>query len=279
VALIDVILPADSVGVTDQAFGQIIPSLYDVALPADSVGALDQLLVELTQSVEIDDARALTATKVRIDFTKPMVADDALSDPANYDFQPFSGAASPVTPQSIQLPPGQTNPAFVEVVVSEHTDQEQYTVALSSNLTALDGAPADDDPFQYTGIGEAPTVLLVLAIDKNTVNVLFSEQLLDNPAVRDVARYLFDNGLVVTGVVTILGDTVTLRTTDQVEGFLYTLTILGADFLAISETDSVEVTDQLIVELINILANQVVKGSAEDIVVIGSGADIVIAGS
>lgn len=192
--------------------------------------------------LEITKARALNNTKVRIDFSEPAVISDGLIDPNSYTFTALSPGAIDVFPTKVDLPPGQAFPLFVEVTVSEHTDGSIYGVQLvPAAFLAQSSNPSGGPEEPYQGKGDPPVVQLVLASAVDEVQVIFSEPVLDNAAIRDVGNYNWTGGLSTLEVLQVAVNVVLLKTTEQTEGLLYELTIRGIFAIVIS--DAVSVTE------------------------------------
>lgn len=232
-AFFDIVLPTDTIEVSDSIVQERI--LSDVAEVTDAIA------VSLINTLSITNARALTDRKVRIDFTTPALVNSALSNPANYTFVTSTPGAVEIIPMSIDLPPGQVNPSFVEVNVTEHTDGAIYQVSISPLIVGPGGETGGGAAKSYAGKGTSPQVTLVLAMSPTEAVVYFDEPILDNPAANDVANYVWDNGLSTVAVIEVVGNTVTLQTTPQTPLELYNLTVRG--ILAVVINDAIQVTD------------------------------------
>lgn len=235
-ALFDIALPQDSITAVDSVSGGL-----DAIKVVSDAAVVTELVAVQTLSLTIANARALNANEVRIDFSKNTVADEELSNPANYVITPLSPGAIAVVPSAVELPTGQPAPAFVTLLVNEMTNGAVYQVVTQGSIQAADGSPIDSVPASFAGIGDAPDLFLVLATDKNTAQVQFTEPMEDNSAIRDTNNYSFDLGLAVTAVAAVEGSIVTLTTSDQVEGQLYVLTVRG--ILAAAINDNVVMTE------------------------------------
>lgn len=198
-----------------------------VRKPTDALVVTDVLTAQKIKSLTIVNARALTSTKVRIDFSAPTLINDALRDPSSYNFQNISPGSIDVIPLLVTLPAGQANPTFVELDVTEHTNGATYRVSLSSNLSGVAGEVSNLVPFSYTGLGVRPTIALVLATSPTVVEVHFSEPIANNAAANEIGNYAWDKGLQTLAVKSVVGSVVTLQTTPQVAGELYTLSVSG----------------------------------------------------
>lgn len=264
-ALFDVVIPTDTPGVTDSTkpeLDNIVVVVSDSIAVFDSVtrqimadtGAADTVDVADTVAAVIQNTllpanvRALNSTRIRVDFTTNVVPNTALSNPSAYQISVVSAGAVLVVPQQVFLPVGQPNPLFVEIEVTEMTDGAIYQLNLSTGLTSVSGEPSGPVvPAFFAGIGDAPDLFVVVALDKNTCEVRFTEPMLDNAAIRDLSNYIFDGGLSVTSIASVQGSIVTIKTTDQVEGQIYNLTVRG--LLEARQTDQVTAVDSVVVEL------------------------------
>lgn len=94
-------------------------------------------------------------------------------------------------------------------------------------ITDNEGVAVVADPFGFIGKGVAPTIVVAYATDKNTVVIQFSEPILDLGSIRTVGAYTANLGLTITAVLSVGVDTVTLKTSNQTAGQLYTLTLTG----------------------------------------------------
>ncbi len=185
-------------------------------------------LGHLVTTVAVISAAPISATKIRITFDRAMLNDSKLRSVANYDFPPTGPTGAPLTVLSV-VPEGVTEPSYVDVTTTEMTDGEGYTAQVQETTGPTDpeGVPigVGAGSIAYTGVGVDPTIDSVAATGVNGVEVKFSEAMDDNVAIRDAARYTFDNGLNVLSVSDVDNDTVTLVTDDQIPGLLYTLTV------------------------------------------------------
>jgi len=173
-------------------------------------------------------AAALLSTVVRVHFDQSMTSDSRLEDKANYTLTPAAGGADSYV-QGV-IPENSTDPTYVDLYVNELTDGIAYQVDVATGAgspVALTGIALNAlvNVASFTGLGIAPTIAGLQAISANLVDVIFSENMLDNDAIRDFTKYTFDNGLTVSAVMSVDGNTVRLVTSDQTPGLVYTLTI------------------------------------------------------
>lgn len=177
---------------------------------------------------QVSSAVAVNSTKVRVTFNEPMDQNgNELANPDNYSITPTGAGAVSVFVNEVIA--NGVNPSSVELVTSEMTDGEPYSVEVDSSGPIRDAAynPLDSgfDSALFTGAGEAPEVLRVVPISSTRVDVVFNEKMRDNADIRDPANYVWDQGLVTVSVLDFDDDTVKLVTTEQEPGLLYELTI------------------------------------------------------
>jgi hypothetical protein len=239
-ALLDVMLSADIIAVADVN----TPRTFYHRLSSEAVPVSDLLATSLIDSIFIKNARALDPETIRIDFDQPVDINDALLDPDSYEIVALSVGAAELIVQSVETPVGFIFPTFVELHVTEMTDGAIYTAKLVGPITGPDGSTAIGNVESFAGEGAIPVVESVAAKDANTVEVIFSEPMLDNAAIRDPNNYSFDNGLSVASVESLATQKVVLKTTDQTPGILYTLTVRG--LLSARINDEIIPQDQVI---------------------------------
>jgi hypothetical protein len=245
-------MPLFDVQISDTvALNEALSTMLDRRLSTDSISVADSIVVNSIPSLTIADARPVSPTRIRIDFSENVVDSLALRDPASYSFTPLSAGAAILYPQAVRLPVAQANPLYVEVDVTEMTDGASYQVILTGAMVGISNGTPSSSPFNFTGEGDTPTLYLVLATAKNKVQVTFSERMLDNLDIRDLSNYSFDKGLDILSIDGVMGSVVFLTTSDQVAGELYTLTVLGASGPAqtnVTITDNVSVSDSIVVD-------------------------------
>jgi hypothetical protein len=172
---------------------------------------------------------ALNSRKLRATYDQGMAKDSLLTSIGNYDVLPMESGAAGIYTESVEAE-AVDFPSYVDINISEMTGDKGYRLSINSGSGApssKNGQPlnAEASAFDFAGVGLAPQISLVSAVGPNRVDVKFTEPMLDNGAIRNVANYVFDNGLIVTSVLEVEKDTVKLATTTQVSGLLYTLTI------------------------------------------------------
>ena len=171
---------------------------------------------------------ARSSVLARITFGRGMLDNGALRSKYSYSLVPKFPTAVALSIVSV-TPEAVTNPTYVNIETTEMTDGETYIATVNAISGPTDPIGIGVDPannsVEYFGIGIDPVIESVTSITANLVEVKFSVQMLDNSAIRDATRYSFNNGLNVLSVVSVVGDTVTLATDDQIPGLLYALTV------------------------------------------------------
>jgi phage tail-like protein len=181
---------------------------------------------DLIKPVLLGRVRALSSTRIRIDFSRPVRIDAALTNVASYSFTPNGGAVVPAVLR-VDAPPG-TSTSFVELIVSEMTAGSANYALGASEIRDPFGAPLASDLVTFDGVGEPPTIRLAVARSATTVQVYFSEQVYDLGDLRNPSAYSFSGAeLTVLAVLDVDVDNVVLSTTPQTEGHLYGLVYIG----------------------------------------------------
>lgn len=131
--------------------------------------------------------------------------------------------------------------------------QTVYGVGDSSvALITSNGAPIAKDAVALLGMGISPKVKMVLATSEIDVTVFFTEVVATDVSLMtvDVSNFTFNNGLDVLSIDEIGSDYIKLRTSSQVEGELYQLTIDG---VVISDMSGNKFANPAIVAMIGFL--------------------------
>lgn len=176
---------------------------------------------------QLSSVVAQNSTTIRVTFDEPMDPNAGeLINVANYTITPTGGGA-PVNVNSASALG--SAPTWIDLLTSEMTDGAAYDCDVNSSGPIRDAAQnplnAGFASLAFLGEGQAPTVLSLIAISENRIDVVFSESMTDNADIRNPASYAFDNGLAVLNVLEVDGDTVKLVTSDQAPDLLYTVTI------------------------------------------------------
>jgi len=170
-------------------------------------------------SAVLEDSGKLTVT-----FSEDMCDEGALVAKQNYLVEPTAPGAAPVFVKSVK----RINARTVSLEISETTAGANYVVAADG---VRDMAKNEIDPDHadatFVGAGASPRVTLVRAIGPNRVDVVFSEEMMDNDSIRDPAKYSFTGGLTVLSATPDPADAriVALVTTPWTPNTEYTLTI------------------------------------------------------
>jgi len=175
---------------------------------------------------KLDSAEPVSDTKIRLNFSKPMLNNAELRDISNYILTPVDPETAPLYFSQILIP-GDTYPEYVEIPCSEMTNGKTYNCEVSITLEDRWGnhiSPSfnDDD---FTGQGTPPVISRVVSTGENRAVVYFNEDMRDNADIRNPANYAFDQGLAVLSVLDVSGERVELVTSDQTPGVMYTLQV------------------------------------------------------
>lgn len=240
-------------------------ALFDITIPTDDLVVLDEILTgeiylpSVSDSVDVSESLSIQSrmrvkkvtpispTKIKIEFVSGAIVNDDLVNPSNYIFSEVSPGAANVVPVSVEIPFGVSSPSYVYIETSEHTDNAEYELTIGNNIIG-NNVLGGDYSFNYIGIGESPTVILVLAVAQDEVDVYFSENMKDNTSIRDANNYVWDGGLQTLSVLSVIDNVVTLKTSAQTESVLYNLTIRGVS--SIKTSDVVGVSDQISASLL-----------------------------
>jgi hypothetical protein len=217
---------------------------------SDAISVTDLIVGAPTITFLIDEVRALSPTRVRIDFAAPAQINEALTRPTSYVFDNVSAGSFDVVPLSVRLPAGQPSPIYVEIETTEHTDGGTYEVALTSVIRGAAGEFGGGAPVEYDGLGIAPTLRVVIAISPTEVEVHFSEEISNEPDANESRNYTWDGGLSTISVRSVVGSVVTLQTTLQAPGQLYNLHVKAQLTTPLVVSDEVEVEDDVLAEYI-----------------------------
>lgn len=197
---------------------------------AGSVVLAFSATADLVKPPFVEDARALSSTRVRIEFEEPVDNNAALLDKSNYQINKLAAGAIAVSIVSVEEPAGEAS-LFVDLNVTEMTNGGSYEAVVNpgtpSNPVTGDSVPVPNIPEPFIGVGVLPKLNLVIASSATTAEVRFSENMKSTGAIGVVGSYSFDNGLVVEDVLDVVGNVVQLQTSEQDPALLYQLTVNG----------------------------------------------------
>ena len=177
---------------------------------------------DLAPTIYITNVRAISSTRLRVDFSGILDNNSALLSAANYT---IGGDGYAVNVLSVYVSDTEY-PTTIDLIVSEMTDGASYTLSVGSAVTA-GGYPVLETPEAFTGKGTVPEIEVIIATSATTVEVRFTESVKDTGGIRDASTYTFTDSLTVEEVTSVLGNIVTLKTVTQTEAHLYTLTVDG----------------------------------------------------
>lgn len=199
-------------------------SIIDVYGLSESSSHTEGNLVTLVKVINVE---VITSNKLRVYFDRNMKNDENLVNRLYYTIVPVTSGAVSCYISEIKIP-YVSYPEYVDLITSEMTNGSTYDVYVDSDgPTDVDEVPVDpsNNSQSFVAVGVIPTIDRIIAISENRVDVVFTENMRINKAIKDSTKYSFDNGLSVLSVISVEGDTVSLATTDQVPNIEYTLTI------------------------------------------------------
>jgi hypothetical protein len=182
---------------------------------------------QLVTLVKITNAEVISSNKLRVYFDRNMKNDDNLVNRLFYTIIPITSGAVNCYVSEVKIP-YVAYPEYVDLITSEMTDSASYTVYVDTDgPTDLENTPVDPDNNDQTFVAEGiiPTIDKIIAVSENQIDVVFSENMKINSAIMNTSKYSFDNGLSVLSVISAIGDTVSLATSEQTPGIIYTLTV------------------------------------------------------
>lgn len=113
------------------------------------------------------------ATTLRITFSEAMADTSAIDDPASYGVSVETEGAIGVAVSSV-VREAVSNPTYVDLTTTEHTDGADYELTVSSAVVDQQGDYVED-PEAYVGQGVQPQISAVVALNASKVRVTFDE--------------------------------------------------------------------------------------------------------
>lgn len=195
----------------------LVPSELSLDVFADLIGV-----------AYITEVNAIASNVVRVEFNKPVDRTVALQTIGSWRVNRLVSGVAFVSVLEVSLPEGVIS--SVDLITSEMSDAGSYEVEIISTAVTSNSVPVSSESASFSGVGESPEVVVVVATSSTTVEVRFSETIRNAGQVLDAATYFFTDPpgvLVVLEVLSISGNVVTLRTSEQDSEILYTLMIDG----------------------------------------------------
>lgn len=180
----------------------------------------------LLEPAFITEANAISSTQIRVEFSQSVDRTVAIELASNWRVNRLGSGIALVTVASVIIAEG-LSITSIDLVTSEMTQGGNYSVQTISQAVTANGIPLAQDAKTFTGIGEAPEILVVVAASATSAQVRFTEAIRNSADVTNPTTYTFDNGLTVEEVLAISGNIVTLKTSEQDPEILYTLTVDG----------------------------------------------------
>lgn len=172
---------------------------------------------------------------LRVTFSKGVVQNDALLDPATYQIvvdsptTAFDFYVTLVTPE-----PNVTYPTYVDLTMTDCTDGADYQFQVTGNdlLESEDSTPSEPDflsvggsRVDFVGVSEDPYVLSVITQTLTQVKVIFSKYMMQNADLYTPTNYAWSGGIKTLSVEADTNSSVILTTTEMVASQIYDLTV------------------------------------------------------
>lgn len=176
-----------------------------------------------TVSVSVTGATTLRAT-----FSEAMADTTELDDPASYSVTVETEGAVGVAVSSV-VREAVTNPTYVDLTTTEHTDGADYELNVAATVVDQQGDYVEE-PEPYVGQGVQPQISSVVAVNANKIRVTFDEPMDRNSGeLLDASNYTITPqtaGAISVNInaVTTVGSTpeyVELDTSEHTEGATY----------------------------------------------------------
>lgn len=182
-------------------------------------------------TLNIISVECTSATEVTITFDQNVVVAQVASRPSAWRCFPTDFSVAVEAEVSAVEAVG----AAVVLTTSEHTDGKSYRVRIPAQIF---GTPSGDaltgmSDENYTGAGDGPIIQVIECIDERTIDVYFSEPMLEVDAI-DPNNYAFTNDIAVVGVEK-LGDLIyRITTTPMDDESTYSLMTTGLRDVALN---------------------------------------------
>jgi hypothetical protein len=122
--------------------------------------------------------------------------------------------------------------ASIILTTSDHTNGETYTLHMPSAIYSTTGTNFTGSVDRnYVGVGHIPTLQIIKSIDEFTLDIVFSEAMLESDAT-DASNYTLDGGVTVLRSEKVTDLNYRLTTTAQLENTAYNLSASGIRDLA-----------------------------------------------
>jgi len=174
------------------------------------------------------------ATTLRVNFSEAMADTTEIDDPTSYGVSVETDGAVGVAVSSVTRE-AVTNPTYVDLVTTEHTDGADYTLTVDPAVVDQQGDSVED-PDPYVGQGVQPQISSVAALNATSVRLTFDEPMdLNSGELTEAANYTITPqtagaaAAVINSVTAGLGSTPTyvdLDTSEHTEGATYEVAVV-----------------------------------------------------
>lgn len=172
------------------------------------------------RSMTLDAVSHPTQSSLILTFSDNVVLQGPALDPANWT---IAGPGLGVTCTAVSAPSDQKN---VTLTITDQTQGGAYTVTVPSTGISGPSALNFSGPFtmNFTGIGVAPSIVMARSVDARTMEVIFSEPVLESDALNPT-NYTITNGLKALSVSKVTPVIYRLTTSKQAVGTAYNVTV------------------------------------------------------
>lgn len=170
------------------------------------------------------------STQITLTFDQNVVLSDTSSLAASWTIVPDDDELA-VTPDVLDV---QVVGSAILLATSEHTNGRGYTLRLPAEIYNGAGHGLITDLEQpYSGVGTYPYIQLLRGVDERTLDIVFSEAMLEDDAT-DPSLYIVDGGVEVLGVDVVSPLIYRLTTTKMAAETTYAVSVLAIRDLALN---------------------------------------------
>lgn len=165
---------------------------------------------------------------MRVTFSTAMLADAELLNPNNYTID-VTNPSDDIDFECLSVQPEDTTyPTYVDLVMTDCKNGGDYTLVVPADTfqtQAGDYIAAGSNSVTFVGVSELPNVLSCYSVSRTSMRVVFSKTMAVNDDLDNPSKYTFTNGLRVLAVQVETPSSVLLTTSEQVQSYMYDLTV------------------------------------------------------
>lgn len=216
----DILIECNDSGITE------LYSYYG-AVPTTSVRITLVGYIPSTASISIDSVIP-GYLSLRVIFSDPMLADAELLNPDNYTID-VTNPSDDIDFECLSVQAEDTTyPSYVDLVMTDckHGGNYEVVVPPDTMQTQTGGfITAGNNTKTFVGVSELPNVLSCYSVSSTSMRVVFSKTMSVNDDLDNPTRYTFTNNLRVLSVQVETPSSVLLTTSEQVQSYMYDLTV------------------------------------------------------